>query len=291
MEIKKVALVLQGGAVRGAFTAGVLDVFLENKIYFQYVSAVSAGALNALNYLSQQIGRSKSLFTNVMSDKKFMNKKYLLTKKTLFNFDYLFNEVALERLPFDFKTYEENKAKLIVATTSCESGQPTYHEKDVEKHFFKAIAASASLPFFSAPIKINNQFYLDGGLSTPIPFKKALEDGYKKIVVITTRDKSYRKDENKKQKEKLLKLLYGKYPRFIETTISYPKTYNIEADLLEKLEDENTAFVIRPKEPILLKRTEKNEEELEKVYYRGRKAGEETLNELIKFLNENEVKK
>lgn len=290
MEIKKVALVLQGGAARGAFTAGVLDVFLENEIYFQYISAVSAGALNALNYLSQQIGRSKSLFVNVMGDKKFMNRKYLLTKKTIFNFDYLFNEVSLERLPFDFKTYHENKARLIVATTSCESGKPYYHEKNNDNDFFKAVAASSSLPLLSAPINVSGQFYLDGGLSTPIPFKKAFEDGSKKVVVISTRDKSYRKDENERQKVKLLKAFYRKYPNLIQTTITYPKTYNEEANLLEKLEKENIAFVVRPKEPITLKRTEKDIEELEKLYFRGKEIGEEALSELLKFLNENEAK-
>lgn len=288
MDIKKVALVLQGGAVRGVFTAGVLDVLLENDLHFQYISAVSAGALNALNYLSQQVGRSKSLFIDYMSDKKFVNAKFLVTKKTLFNFNYLFDEIARKELPFDFETYDQNKAKLFVATTSCLTGKANYHEKNSEKDFLTAVAASASLPFFSAPIIINNQPYMDGGLATPIPFKKALEDGFEKVVVITTRDITYRKDETKRQKEKALKLLYGKYPKFIETTLRYPKTYNEEAELLEELENNKVAFVIRPEDPILLKRTEKNKEELSKVYDCGKKVGRDILEELKKFISENE---
>lgn len=288
MQINKVALVLQGGAVRGAFTAGVLDVFLENNIYFPYVSAVSAGALNALNYLSKQVGRAKTLFISVMNDKKFMSKKYLLTKKSLFNFDYLFNDVAKKQLPFDFKAFEENETRLVVATTSCENGKQHYHEKNIEKDFLKAVSASASLPLFSAPIKVGDSFYLDGGISGPIPFQKALDDGYEKVVVISTRDKTYRKDENQKQRKELLKMLYSKYPSLIETALNYPKTYNIELEKLEKLEEEKIAFVIRPQVPITLKRTERNEEELEKVYYLGRQAGEEALEELLKFIKENE---
>ncbi|MFA5421635.1 MAG: patatin family protein [Bacilli bacterium] len=284
MKNDKVALVLQGGAVRGAFTAGVLDVFMENDLYFQYVVGVSAGALIALSYLSKQVGRSRSVVVDYMSDKRFVNPKFLFTKKTLFNFDYLFGEMAEKILPFDFDTFEKSEIKMVVGTTSCLNGEPLYFVKGETSDFNKAIAASSSLPFFSAPVSVESEPCMDGGLAAPIPFRKALDDGFDKIIVITTRDKNYRKDLSKRQHEGALKALYGKYPVLIKTILDYPKSYNQDAADLEDLEAKGQAFVIRPREPIMLKRTEKDKEELQKVYLRGRKAAEDNMVQLMEYL-------
>jgi|LSQX01.2.fsa_nt_gb predicted patatin/cPLA2 family phospholipase len=286
MEKTKIALVLQGGAVRGAFTAGVLDVFMENNLYFPYVVGVSAGALIALNYLSKQIGRSRSVVVDFMSDKNFVSGKFLFTKKSLFNFDYLFGEMATNVLPFDFEAFQQSPSKLVVAATSCLTGQPNYYIKGECDDFYKAIAASSSLPFLSAPVFVEGEPCLDGGLSTPIPFQKAFADGYERIVVITTRDKEYRKNLNKKQHKTALKALYGKYPNLINTVLKYPAKYNEDASELEGLEKEGKAFVIRPEIPILLKRTEKDKSELLKVYLLGRKVASELLPKLIEYMND-----
>ena len=284
MNIEKVALVLQGGAVRGAFTAGVLDVFMENDLYFQYVVGVSAGAMIALNYLSKQKGRSRSIVVDYMADKNFVNGKFLLTKKSLFNFDYLFGEMARTILPFDFDAFENSPIRLIVATTSCLTGRPLYYTKGECSEFFKAVAASSSLPFLSAPVFVEGTPSLDGGLSVPIPFQKALEDDYQKMIVITTRDKNYRKDVTKSQHKAGLKALYGKYPHLIETVLHYPYSYNADAEQLERLEQEKTAFVIRPETPILLKRTEKDKEKLDEAYVAGRKAALDLLPQLMEYI-------
>lgn len=285
MDINKVALVLQGGAVRGAFTAGVLDVFMENNLYFQYVVGVSAGALISLSYLSKQVGRSRSVVVDFMSDKKFVNPKFLLTRKSLFNFDYLFGEMSTEILPFDFKTYDESSIKFVVATTSCLTGEPLYFVKDETPDFFKAIAASSSLPFLSAPVMVGDEPCLDGGISVPIPFQKALDDGFDKMIVITTRDKKYRKDLDKPQHKAGLKALYGKYPKFIEIALEYPRRYNQDAELLDELEKSGKAFVVRPQIPIMLKRTEKDKDELAKVYQRGRAVATELLPRIMEYIN------
>lgn len=284
MNIKKVALVLQGGAVRGAFTAGVLDVLMENDLYFQYVVGVSAGALISLSYLSKQIGRSRSVVVDFMADKKFVNPRFLLTKRSLFDFDYLFGDIATKILPFDFDTYEKSPIKFVVGTTSCHSGQPLYFIKDETPDFFKAIAASSSLPFFSAPVFVGEEPCLDGGIATPIPFQKALDDGYKKMIVITTRDKNYRKDLDKPQHKNGLKALYGKYPKFIEAALEYPRRYNQDAARLEELENLGMAFVVRPRLPITLKRTEKDRAELAKVYERGRAVATELLPKIKEYI-------
>ncbi|NCA96737.1 MAG: patatin family protein [Bacteroidia bacterium] len=284
MKITKAALVLQGGAVRAAFTAGVLDVFMEKELEFDYIVGVSAGALIALSYLSKQPGRSRSVVIDAMSDKNFVNRRFLLTKKSLFNFDYLFGEMSDSVLPFDRDTYLQSTTHLIVGTTSCLSGQPVYFDKATSKEFFKAIAASSSLPFLSAPVMVEGEPYLDGGLASPIPFRKALEDGYKKMIVITTRDKTYRKDIEKKQHETFLKALYGKYPKLISTVLAYPQAYNTDATDLETLENEKGAFVIRPEQPIVLKRTEKDKEKLGEVYNAGRKTAEEIFLKLVEYL-------
>ena len=284
MKINSVALVLQGGAVRGAFTAGVLDVFMENDIYFQYVVGVSAGALISLSYLSKQIGRSRAVVVDYMSDKKFVNPRFLLTKKSLFDFDYLFGEMATKILPFDRETYNNSSIRFIVGTTSCLTGRPLYYEKGISSDFFKAIAASSSLPFFSAPVMVGDEPCLDGGIATPIPFQKALDDDYQKMIVITTRDKEYRKDLNKPQHKNGLKALYGKYPNFIQTALDYPRRYNEDAAKLEDLENRGLAFIIRPRNPITLKRTEKDKAELQKVYERGRAAATELLPKMMEYI-------
>jgi len=284
MNIEKVALVLQGGAVRGAFTAGVLDIFMENDLYFQYVVGVSAGALISLSYLSKQIGRSRAVVVDFMSDKNFVSGKFLLTKKSLFNFDYLFGEMARTVLPFNQETYEKSSIKFVVATTSCLTGKPLYYVKGECQEFLKAVAASSSLPFLSAPVLVEGVSSLDGGLSTPIPFQKALDDGYQKMIVITTRHKDYRKDVSKSQHKTALKALYGKYPRMIETVLNYPHSYNLDAERLEKLEQEGHAFAIRPESPIILKRTEKNKEKLQEVYLAGRKAALDLLPKLMEYI-------
>lgn len=284
MKIDHVALVLQGGAVRGAFTAGVIDVFMENDVYFSYLVGVSAGALIALNYLSRQIGRSCSLVIDSMSDRKFISKRFLITKHSLYNFGYLFGEMAKTKLPFDFATFEKSPIKLVVGATSCLTGKDVYFTKGETNEFFQAVAASSSLPLMSAPVMVENVPCLDGGISAPIPFQKALDDGFKKMIVITTRDRSYRKDVNKPQHRALLKVLYPKYPLFIETALNYPQKYNECADQLEKIEASGQALVIRPQVPIMLKRTEKDKAALQQVYLQGRSVALELLPKVIEYL-------
>lgn len=284
MNIENIALVLQGGAVRSAFTAGVLDVFMENNLHFQYVVGVSAGALIALSFLSKQPGRSRSVVIDAMSDRNFVSHKFLLTKRSLFNFDYLFGEMSKSILPFDNETYNASKTRLIVGATSCATGEPFYFEKATCSEFFKAIAASSSLPFLSAPVMVEGAYYLDGGLSIPIPFRKAISDGFHKMIVITTRDKNYRKDVDKRQHETALKALYGRYPKLIATILAYPRTYNHDAADLEQLENDGVAFVIRPEQPIILKQTEKDKEKLGLVYLSGRNTADRIMPKLLEYL-------
>lgn len=270
--------------MRGAFTAGVLDVFMENELYFPYVVGVSSGALIAISYLSRQIGRSRSVFIDYMSDRNFVSKKFLLTKRSLFNFDYLFGELAQSKLPFDRDVFALSPIRFVVATTSCLDGMAKYFVKGETEEFFHAVAASSSLPFMSMPVMVEGTPCLDGGMAVPIPYQKALDDGFKKMVVITTRDKNYRKDESKRQFKTALKALYAKYPNFVSTALKYPHSYNQCAEELERLEERGIALVIRPREPIMLRRTEKDKVELQNVYLRGRIAGLEMLPRVIEYI-------
>lgn len=185
-------LLLEGGALRGCYTSGVLDVLMENDCYFPTVAAVSAGGLNAVNYLARQPGRSARTTLAYRHDPRYVGAVALLKSHGIFGFDFMFNRL-MEKEPFDRKTYEESPQKLFVAATDVGSGQATMFEKGKCADFNAALAASASMPLCSLPVRIGGRRYLDGGCACAIPLEWALERGYGPIVVVSTRPRGYRK--------------------------------------------------------------------------------------------------
>lgn len=283
---KKFALVLQGGGVRGAFTAGVLDVFLENNISADYVSGVSAGALNGLNYVSGQVGRSKWVTTVLISDKKFKSVSNVIKNKSLFDFDYLFNSEDDKKEKFNFKKFMNSKTRYIAASTNCITGEPIYFEKNKCGDIVAGIKSSASLPLLSKPVCVNGIPCLDGGISVVIPINKTIQDGYKKIVVVLTRDKPFRKDEKKSYNINLAKVLYKNYPNFIKAYRMQAKIYNDCIDLIDRLEQDELIYVIRPNKPIQISHTETDFEKLNGLYNDGREIALKSLSSLEKYLDE-----
>lgn len=278
------ALVLQGGGTRGAFTSGVLDVLMEQGIYFPYVIGTSAGALNAVNYLSHDIGRSKIVTTELMSDKRFVSPGNFLRRGTFFDFAYLFHTIPKTKLPFNFAAYNGSPAELIVAATGVDDGEPHYYRKSVCHEFYKAIAASASLPLISKPVDVEGELCLDGGVVAAVPFRKALEDGRDKIVIVETRARGYRKKPTKGTKMLLAKMMYGKHKPFIKAYKSQAEVYNQDEDEIDRLESEGLAFVIRPDNPPQVKHAEKNKEKLLTLYQEGRDVMERELKGMLAFL-------
>ncbi len=284
---KKTGLVLQGGGMRGAFTAGVLDVFMEHKISFSYVIGTSAGGLNGVNFISGDIGRGKYVTCEMIHDRKFLSVKNLLLKGSLFDFKYLlFTLPEKNILPFDSKTYEESPVDFLVACTGMEDGKAHYFKKGECKDFWNAIAASASLPLLAKPVKVEDKLYLDGGPTASIPFRKALEDGCEKVVVVGTREQNYRKKPLKDSYKRLCKRFYRSYPRFIESYERSVEEYNDEVMEMEKLQKEGKLFLVQPEFPVSVSQTEKDEKALRALHQEGRRIAEESLDAMRDYLED-----
>ena len=277
----KTGLVLEGGAMRGMYTAGVLDVLMENDIHFDGIIGASAGAVFGVNYLSKQNGRVIRYNCRFNRDRNYMGIKCLLRTGDFFNTEYAYYRVPKELDIFDDETYKASGVPFYAVVTDVKTGQPVYMKVESVLRDMEILRASASMPFASKPVIIDHRAYLDGGVSDSIPFEKFSEMGYTKQVVILTRDMTYRK---KPMNKLLIKSFYGKYPEFCDSLQNRHAVYNDSVEKLVKLEEKGEAFVIRPSEPITISRTERDPEKLRQVYELGRKDAENRLNELKQFM-------
>jgi predicted patatin/cPLA2 family phospholipase len=280
----KAALVLEGGALRGMYTSGVLDTFLKNNMEFECVAGVSAGALNAMSYISKQPGRSAKINLEYCDDPRYIGRKAFIKNKGIIGYDYLFGDISENKVPFDYKAFENTSQRFIIVTTNCEKAETEYLEKSNCNDLFKAAQASSSMPLASAMVEINNNHYLDGAVTTSIPVKWALEQGYEKVVVVLTRDKTYRKPMLSNKMKKLYKLAYHKYPKLIEKLNTMPERYNKLQEELIDLEKEGKIFIIRPEKEVTVSRLEKDKEKLENLYKEGIAEAEKNLDALKEYL-------
>lgn len=280
----KAALVLEGGALRGMYTSGVLDTFLKNNMEFECVVGVSAGALNAMSYISKQPGRSAKINLEYCDDPRYIGRKAFIKNKGIIGYDYLFGDISENKVPFDYKSFENTNQRFIIVTTNCEKAETEYLEKSNCNDLFKAAQASSSMPLASAMVEINNNHYLDGAVTTSIPVKWALEQGYEKVVVVLTRDKTYRKPMLSNKMKKLYKLAYHKYPKLIEKLNTMPERYNKLQDEIIDLEKEGKIFIIRPEKEVTVSRLEKDKEKLENLYKEGIAEAEKNLDALKEYL-------
>ncbi|MBR1620394.1 patatin family protein [bacterium] len=278
----KVALVLEGGAMRGLYTAGVLDVFMENDIKVDTIFGVSAGALFGINYKSNQIGRALRYNLKYAHDKRYMGMYSLITTGDVMNRDFCFNKLVYELDPFDIETYNNSKVEFYAVVTNVESGKAEYIEiKDGGKDL-EYLRASGSMPFVSNLVEINGNKYLDGAVSDPIPFKKALDTGYEKIIVIQTRPSDYTKTKSWLP----FGLVYKKYPEFVKTAQNAYINYNKTLNLIRKYENDGKIIVLRPSEKIKMRRVEKNLNKLQAIYNVGVKDCKEKLPKIKKYIYE-----
>ena len=270
-------LLLEGGSLRGLFTAGVLDTFMENDVYFPAVAGVSAGALNALNYVSHQPGRSASINLRYRHDGRYFGPKAALRGGSLFGLNFMLHDVKKE-VPYDEDTYAHGGMRMIAVATNAETGKPAYFEKGkTDFDFNEAVRASASLPLASAPVMLDGQPYLDGGCACPIALNWALEQGFEKIVVVTTREKGFRKKQPGQRMIDLYDDFYGDKPLFLATMLTQEMRYNALMDQLDELEESGRVFCVRPQEPITIGRFEGDTEKLLALYNRGHREGREVL--------------
>lgn len=280
----KKGLILEGGAMRGLFTAGVMDVLMENGIVFDGIIGVSAGAAFGCNYKSGQIGRVLRYNLRFCRDKRYCGISSLLKSGNIYNTDFCYGEVPLELDKFDFDAYLKKPAEFYVVCTDIESGKPVYHKyTGREDSGFDWIRASASMPIVSQVVNINGQKLLDGGLSDSIPIRYFESIGYNKNVAVLTQTKEYRKGKNHMMP--LIRRKYRKYPKLIAAAENRFIMYNAEKEYASKREKEGELFVIRPDEPIPVSKVEKNPKKLKHAYEIGRDTAIKKMDSLKAYLS------
>ena len=287
MALKKATIVLEGGATRGIFTSGALDYLMEQDIYFSDVIGVSAGACNAVDYVSRQPGRTRDCMIPNTKDMKYINGvKDTIREKSLMNMDLIFDKYPKELLPFDFETYFASEMECELVVTNCITGAAEYlsEDKDPER-LMKICRASSSMPLAAPIANVDGIPYMDGGLADSIPIEYALEKGNDKIVVVLTRNPGYRKKRALKATEQLYKRAYKKYPNLVRAIMTRNAVYNRQMKLIEKLEEEGKIFVIRPLIPTV-SRMEKDYDKLQHFYMHGNRLMKKEYQGLLEYLNE-----
>lgn len=260
-------LVLEGGGMRGIFTNGVLDNFMDRGIAFPYIVGVSAGACNALSYISNQRGRARYINIDLLKERNYIGFKYLFTKRNIMDFDLLFHELPKKIYPYDYETLSKSTNRLEIVTTSCKTGKACYfEEKNDPKRVIDLVKASSSLPFVCPISYVDGEPMLDGGIADSIPIERAMSQGCLNNVVVLTRNKGYRKPV---KGTRVPFMFYRKYPMVKEAIRQRNAIYNQEIELIEKLESDGVITVIRPEKPIEVGRMERDIEKLTALYEEG----------------------
>lgn len=273
--------------MRGMFTAGVIDVMMENGIEFDGAIGVSAGAAFGCNYKSRQIGRSVRYNIKYCRDKRYSGIRSLLTTGNIYNTEFAYGEVPLKYDKFDFETYQNNPMEFYVVCTDIESGKAVYHKyTGMEDHGLDWIRASASMPVVSQIVEIDGQKLLDGGVADSIPVKYFETAGYQKNVVVLTQPLHYVKKKNSLMP--LVKVKYKNYPMLINAMENRHHVYNQTLAYIAEEEKKGRLFVIRPGEKLQIGKVEKNPEKLKEIYKIGRETMTAQLDSLKRFLGDSE---
>lgn len=280
--MERTGLVLEGGGLRGIYTAGVLDAFLDLNITFKYCVGVSAGACNALSYISGQKGRNRDITLTFCNDKRYQSFSNLVTTGNLFGSDMLFNKIPHELLPFNYQAYNDASCKMIAGVTNCKTGEAEYFSLENLREKYDVLRASSSLPFLSKMVLINGNLYLDGGISAPIPIAKSINDGNTKHVAVLTQPKGYFKKPS--NLVSFANTRYRKYPSLINAMKVRYKVYNDAISETETLEKEGSVFIIRPHTSLNVSRFEKDKSKLRAAYDMGYNDTILVSDRLINFL-------
>ncbi|MBR5709385.1 MAG: patatin family protein [Thermoguttaceae bacterium] len=280
----KNGLVLEGGAMRGLFTAGVLDVLMENRVRFDGLIGVSAGACFGCNYKSGQIGRVIRYNKRFARDPRYCSWRSFIMTGDLFNADFCYRELPMELDVFDASAFEANPMEFYLVVTDSATGEPAYRRIDhADEKAFKWMQASASMPIVSRPVAINGGEYLDGGLSDAIPLRYFESLGYDRNVVITTRPRGYRKPPEGKLR--LWKPFLRRWPKVCDAMQSRSERYNASMDYLDSRVQSGQTFLIAPEQPLEISRISHDPDQMQRVYEIGRAVGERNLSALLEFLS------
>jgi len=278
-----IGFVLEGGAMRGMFTAGVMDVLMENDIPMDAAIGVSAGACFGCNLKSKQIGRVLRYNLRFAKEKKYCSVSSWIKTGDLYGAEFCYHTLPKELDVMDKETYESNPMKFEVCATDVETGKPVYHDCALlNEESLEWIRASASMPIAARPVEINGKKYLDGGISDSVPVQYYLNEGYEKIVLILTQPKGYRKKPMKGMK--LIGKALKDYPKVVEALQNRHIMYNETMDQIDALEKEGRIFVIRPDEKLNIGKTEHNTVKIRSIYKKGRFVMFKHMDELKAYL-------
>lgn len=283
--MEQAGLVLEGGGMRGVYTAGVLDYFMERELTFSHCYGVSAGACHLASYMSGQKGRALKVSLDYLQDKNYCSAYSLVRTGDLFGVEMCYNRIPNELCPYNYEAFNKYPGKGYAVVTNIETGRPEYIQL-VDMHTdIQAIRASASLPLVSRNVEINGKLYLDGGMADSIPIRRARKDGNEKNVVILTRPIGYRKKPSSSANLKLMQLRYKKYPKVVEDMEKRYLRYNKTLKLVEKEEEEGKAFVFRPEKLITIDRIEKDKNKLKVLYLQGYHDAAMNFDAMLDFLH------
>lgn len=271
----KTGLVLEGGGLRGIYTVGVLDVMMEQGLFPDYAVGVSAGAANAVSYLSGQKGRGYRVNMEYLGDKRYMSLSNLIRKRSLFGMDLIFDEIPNSLDVLDYDAIQRSPIEFYTGVTSCEDGRALYFGKEYLTHDCNLLCASASIPILSQPVEIDGIPCVDGGVADPIPVQKALDDGCDQIIAVLTQPRGYR--QSPMRMRPAYHRMLRRYPRLVQTLDRRHTVYNACLAQLEQLEHCLRAFVIAPSRPLPTSWMCKDPARMQVTYEIGRKDAVEAL--------------
>ncbi len=274
-------LVLEGGAWKGLYTVGVLDALMEENINFHTNVGVSAGAMSLFGYLAGQIGWSVRLDLTYRHDPRYCGFSVMPKENSVTGFHYLYKEICQKKHPLDIDRFRHSSMRMVAVACNMLTGESEYFEKGT-CNITKAVSASAMIPYVSRPVVMHGVPYLDGGCSDKIPYEWAKkESGEKKIIVVKTREREYRRDESPK---KAAKTVYRRYPNFVRALNNTNRKFNQVTEELLRDEKEGKVFLIAPTKPVTVTRFEKDVDKLADLYFLGYRDMKNRVEELKAFL-------
>lgn len=280
----KTGIVFEGGANRTVFSVGVMDALMERGISTDYLNGSSAGIAYGINLASKQKGRVLKLMENYVADKRYMGPRHMFNRKnkSYFNLDFIYREIPNKLLPFDFEEYKKYPSIPEAAVTNVITGKTEYLPVSPEDKDFMVLRASCALPLIFPIIHIQEVPYMDGGLSDPVPVKRAFEMGCEKVIVVLTRERGYKKGQE--GFGNILKMRYGAYPEMLKVLDNRPEIYNDQRKEIFQMEEEGKIFLISPESTKGFSRIEKNITVLYDLYHDGFSKMKSRMRELEEYL-------
>lgn len=280
-QLKKSGLVLEGGGMRGIYTAGVLDVFMAAGVTFDGVIGVSAGAIHGCSFVSAQRGRSIRYYRKYCADKRFMSWHSFFTTGDLVNVGFCYHDLPERLDPYDYAAFDASDTEFYVVCSNVKTGRPEYIRIRDMKSQVDYLRASASLPLVSRTVRIDGKKYLDGGLTDSIPVSAFRRMGFDPCVAVLTRERGYRK---KPEQDFLSAIRYHKYPEFLQACKNRPEVYNKTLDMLEEDARNGEVFLIRPEKPLPVGRMSHDKKAIEAAYRQGVADGKRALGPMREWL-------